>query len=311
MITNSAKENIQYVIIKKIIKLLALFPRKSLTHLAKPIAEIWFKLDCNHRNIAINNIQNAFGVDKIKSYKMAKANFVHIARAVLGMPYLFKLNSKNINSYVVFSGQENLKKAISSNKGILFFSAHLGNWELMSLATSIKFGIQINLLVRELDYSPMEKIITEVRIRTGNTVINKLKSAKIISRLLRENKIVAIMLDQSASWREGVYIPFFNRIACTNKGLALFASKYDATVIPVFNIRQQDGRYKIIFEPPVALIQSGDISGDIVKNTTRFNMIIEKYVRMAPDNWFWVHRRWKMKNIPEKISQKLKHNFQL
>ena len=86
----------------------------------------------------------------------------------------------------------------------------------------------------------------------------------------------------------------------------MFAMRYDATVLPGFNMRLENGKYRIIIDPPVKLVRSGDIGADIIENTTRFNKIIEKHIRMAPDNWLWVHRRWRIKDIPERARKKIK-----
>ena len=305
---SKSKEDLQYSIIKKFLKALAIVPRGLLVCLAVPLGRIWYLLDRYHRDIAFDNMLKAFSgeIDKDRICYMVKANFVQIVRVALEIPSLLKLNKDNIDSYVIFSGQNHLKKALLRGKGILFFSAHLGNWELATLATSLKFDLPINALVRPLDFSPMDKVLTEIRSRTGNKVLDKDKSASSIRQMLSKNQVIGIMLDQNASWHEGVYVPFFNKITCTNKGLAIFAMRYGATVLPIFNIRQKDGRYRIMFEHPVSLVRSDDLRRDLVENTALFNGIIEKYVRMAPDNWLWIHRRWRIKDIPERAKRKIK-----
>ncbi len=177
----------------------------------------------------------------------------------------------------------------------------------MALAVALKFGIRIDLIIRPLDFAPMDRILSEIRASAGNIIINANKGAVAIREILSKNKIVSIMLDQNASYRDGVYVPFFGRTACTNKGVALFAMRYGATVLPIFNIRLADGRYKIIFEKPISLVhKSGNITIDIINNTILYNSIIEKYVRIAPESWFWVHRRWWLRTIPEEVKRKYK-----
>jgi KDO2-lipid IV(A) lauroyltransferase len=169
----------------------------------------------------------------------------------------------------------------------------------MALAWAFKTKRSCHVIARPLDYAPMGRILNEIRSAAGNQVIDKNNSSSMISRVLRKKESLGILLDQSASWYEGVYVPFFGQLACTNKGLALFALRYDAPVVPAFNFRQPDGRYKIVIESPLKLIRTGNINEDIMTNTERFNQVIEKYIRKAPDNWLWVHRRWRIVNIPE------------
>jgi len=302
------KEALLHYIIKNTIRMLALIPRKLMDGFAVPLGMLWYRIDHNHRKLAFDNMSGAFKdeMDRVEIQNMVKANFIQLARAALGVPSLLKLSKDNLDSYVRFSGGRHLKDALSKGKGVLFLSAHTGNWELMALATPLKFDFKCNLLVRPLDYSPIDRILAEIRCRLGNGVLDKIRSAATISKVLREKEALAIMLDQNASWYDGVYIPFFGRIACTNKGFALFALRYNHTVIPIFNIRQNDGRYSIIISPPVSLVRSGDIGRDVVENTMVFNKIIEKHIRMAPDNWLWVHRRWRLKEIPERAKNRLR-----
>lgn len=287
--------------------MLAPIPRKLMAGFAAPLGMLWYRIDHNHRKIAFDNMSRAFKneMDRAEIQNMVKANFIQLARAALEMPSLLKLNRDNLDTHVVFSGSRYLKDALSKGKSVLFLSAHLGNWELAILALPLKFDLVCNILVRPLDYSPLDRILTDIRCHTGNIVLDKIRSTATIGRILTEKKILGIMLDQNASWYDGVYVPFFGRIACTNKGFALFALRYDPTVIPIFSIRQHDGRYKIMINPPVSLVRSGDVSRDVAENTALFNSIIEKHIRMAPDNWLWVHRRWRLKEIPERAKNRI------
>jgi len=305
---NQFSEQLQYVVVKTIIRLLAIVPRRALVRLAVPLGKIWYGLDRYHRKIAFDNLQIAFGREKSPAAlkRLIRANFVQLVRVVLETPSLLKLSKRNLDDYVVFSGQENLKTALARGKGVLFLTAHLGNWELMALAVPLKFDMSSSVLVRPLDSRPIDRVLTEIRSRTGNRVLDKDKSAGVVAQLLSQNRVIGILLDQNASWYEGVYVPFFGKVACTNKGLAMFAMRYDATVVPAFNVRAKDGRYRIMLAPPLELLRSGNVSDDIVENTARFNRVIEKYVRLAPDNWLWVHRRWRIKDIPDRARRKIR-----
>jgi KDO2-lipid IV(A) lauroyltransferase len=295
-------------LIRAAIHFLARIPRRQLGRLAYPLGRIWYGLDHYHRKIAIDNMSIAFGRElapaEIRS--LARNNFIQLVRVMLEIPSLLRLSKENIDTYVEFSGRQHLEAALARGTGVLFLTAHLGNWELMALAAALKYGIPVNIMVRPLDYAPMDRVMTEIRSRTGNRVLDKDKSAVEVSTLLRENQIIGILLDQNASWFEGVYVPFFDKTACTNKGLAMFAMRYGATVVPAFNIRQKDGRYRVIIRPPLDLVRSGNVSDDIVENTRCFNKIIEDHIRLAPDNWLWVHRRWRIKDIPERARKKIK-----
>ena len=306
--TIKSKDNLSYRLIKTVLNLLARIPRRELVRLALPLGRLWHAMDRYHRRIAIDNLSIAFGREltpaEIRS--LARDNFVQLVRVVLEFPSLLRLSKENIDTYVEFSGLEHLEAALARGTGVLGLTAHLGNWELMALATALKFEMPFNGLVRPLDFFPMDRVLTEIRSRTGNRVLDKDKSAVEVSTLLRKNQVVGILLDQNSSWYEGVYVPFFGKTACTNKGLAMFALRYGAAVIPAFNVRLNDGRYRVIFSAPLDLVRSGNVSNDIIENTARFNKVIEDHIRMAPDNWLWVHRRWRIKEIPERARKKIK-----
>ena len=274
----------------------------------KPLGRLWLLVDKRHRDIASDNIAQAYGYDisDPRVGELVRANFIQLARSVLEMPSLFRLSKKNVDSYAEFENMHYLTDEVAKGKGVLALTAHLGNWELMSLSVSCKTDIPIYELVRPLDSPPLDRIVSELRTRTGNRFIDKDQCADEVRELLGKNSLIAILLDQNASWYEGVYVPFFGRTACTNKGMAAFALSCGASVVPVFNFRQEDGRYKVVFDKPVELIRTDDFKSDLIENTKQFNDVIEKYVRMAPDNWLWVHRRWRIKDIPEEARDKIK-----
>lgn len=297
----------QYRVIKLLAMLMSAVPREWLALLAIPLGRLWYALDPHHRQIAFQNMYRAFAGEKntAEIRRLVRSNFVQFASLALELPSLLRLNRDNLNRFATISGHHHLKKALDSGKGVFLFTAHLGNWELLALGISLFFKIPISVVARPLDYRPMDKLLTEIRCRTGNDVIDKQKGASRIVRMLRSKQVLGILLDQNASWYDGVYVPFFGQTACTNKGLAMFALRYDAAVVPAFNFRQPDGRYTIKLEPPVDLIRTGELERDIIENTATFNRIMEKHIRMAPDSWLWVHNRWRKKQVPPKVQEKI------
>ena len=297
----------QYRVIKLLAILISAVPRDWLALLSIPLGNIWYALDPHHRLIAFENMRRAFAGEKdtAEIRRLVRANFVQFARLALELPSLLRLNKDNLHQFATVSGYHHLKGAIDQGKGVLMLTAHLGNWELMALGVSLIFKTPISVVARPLDYRPMDMLLTEIRCRTGNDVIDKKKGGPRIVRMLRKKRGVGILLDQNASWYDGVYVPFFGQTACTNKGLAVFALRYDVPVVPMFSFRQPDGRYKIMIDPPVDLIRTRELERDIIENTATFNRIMEKHIRMAPDSWLWVHNRWRKKWIPPKVQEKI------
>jgi Kdo2-lipid IVA lauroyltransferase/acyltransferase len=298
--------DIFYILIKNTLKLLSLIPRQGMARAATVVGKLWYDMDPYHRKIASENIQRAFGheLSTRQRDQLVRDNFVQLARTALELPSLMRLNRNNLDAYVTFSGAGNVQNTLAKGKGLILLTGHFGNWELMSVAIALKFGPGY-VLARPLDFAPMDKVLAEIRSSTGNIMVDKQDSANRVRQLLRDKQILGILLDQNASWYEGVFVRFFGHPACTNKGLAMFALRYDTPVVPAYNIRRPDGRYEIIFEPPLRLIKTGNARHDILKNTALFNRTIENFIRKAPDHWFWVHRRWRIIGVPEQARDKM------
>jgi KDO2-lipid IV(A) lauroyltransferase len=149
------------------------------------------------------------------------------------------------------------------------------------------------VVVRPLDNPALDRVAARLRIRSGAELIDKRRALPGVLSALRREWMAAILLDQNASRREGVFVPFFDVPASTSKGLALLAFKTGAPVVPVFIHREPDGRHRVIVDPVVPLSRTGDRERDLVEATALFTRIIEAKVRRWPEQWFWVHRRWK------------------
>lgn len=270
-------------------------PREANRKLAEIVGRIWYRLDDRHRTIALRNLELAFGkeLDEIGRKEICRRVFDHFARVILEVPYLLRLDRSNIEEFALVSGTEHFDAALSKGKGVLVLASHFGNWEIMSLAFSIVYA-PIHVIVRPLDNPFLDRLITGIRCRTGNRVIPKKGSVRKVLRVIREPRsIVALLIDQNVDWYDGVFVPFFKEIACTNKALAVLALRTGIPVVPVFNYRLPDGRYYIYALPEVPLIRTGDLIRDTEENMTVFNRIIEEQVRSHPEQWFWLHQRWK------------------
>lgn len=288
-------ENIQFFILKIIIKFMFFIPVELYGFLSSIIGRLWLKIDKRHAQIALENMLNAYGtsLSEKEILDLRERNFIQFARLLFDIPRVFRLKKNKLDDFILFEGAYNLQKAFQSNKGVILITAHMGNWELMAVSVPLKFGKPLTVIARPLDYKPLGLIAKELREISGNRVLNKHDAGGIMRKLLSAGESVGILIDQKASGSQAVDVPFFGRPALTNKVTALLALRYDACVVPTFNYRMPDGRYRVIFDKPVKLTRSGDTSADIIDNTRRFNQIVEKHVKAAPENWFWTHRRWR------------------
>jgi KDO2-lipid IV(A) lauroyltransferase len=175
----------------------------------------------------------------------------------------------------------------------LFLTAHVGAWELSSFAHALH-GYPMKFLTRPIDNRRVDDLIARYRGRAGNTVIPRTEAARGVFKALANNEAVGILIDQNTTRSEGVFADFFGIPAATTPGLAAFALHTDAAVVPGF-IRWDSIRRKHIleFQQAVELVRTGNRDADIRANTARFNRVIEDFVRRYPDQWLWIHRRWK------------------
>lgn len=244
---------------------------------------------------SLNNLRYVFD-DAMSESELIALNgriIAHFTQMLFEAPHILRLTPRNLDRYVVFENEDALSRAIAKGRGVFMLTAHFGNWEFMSAATALGLHAKNAVVVRPADFEPADRLLTILRSRFGTEIIPKRRAMKKLLSVKKENKVIGILLDQNVDWYEGVFVPFFGKPACTNKGLALVALRTGSPVVPIFSVRQPDGRFRIIFEDEVVLKRSGDKIKDIEENTALFNQIIEKYVRRYPDHWFWFHKRWK------------------
>lgn len=274
-------------------------PFKAVQIAGKGLGSIAYHIPMNRKYVALENIRRSFPrMSEDEARSLLRHVYIHFGKMFLEIPQIRKLTRRNLLDYVEFAGEENLQNAVSKRKGVLLLSAHFGNWELMCAAVSLKLG-RLAVVARPLDFIPMDKVFKELRSRFGALVIPHKEAARRIVGALRREMFIGVLLDQKEDWYQGVFVPFFERWACTNKGLAVLALRTGAPVVPTFSVRQEDGRYKIVFEREIELQRTGDKIRDVEDNTECFTRAIETHVRRNPDHWFWFHKRWNTKNYCE------------
>jgi len=211
-----------------------------------------------------------------------------------------KYKRETIEKIVILDGYENFDAARRRGKGVLFLTGHMSAWELAPFAHAL-YGNPLHFLVRPVTNARVDALINHYRCLSGNRPIEKNRSARAILKVLGEGGTVGILADHNTSWGEGVFVNFFGVPACTTSGLARIALRTDAAVVPGFlSWDAARKRYRLRFEPAVALIRTADEESDVIANTAKFTTVIEEKVREHPDQWVWVHKRWKTRPPGEK-----------
>jgi KDO2-lipid IV(A) lauroyltransferase len=288
-------ENITAGFVETLFKLIGRIPRIWSVKMAHYFGRLLFCIDKKHRGIAMDNLTYAFGCQKepreIK--KIARQVFINLVHVVFEIGWSLQLHKSHFAEHFKIEGYHHIKNAYEKGKGVLALTAHFGNWELLTIiASMIRFPL--NIVVRPLDFKPLDHFIFNLRTRYGGKIIPKQRSFRTIIRCLNRGEMVALLMDQNVDWYEGVFVDFMGHRACTNKGLALLALKTGVPVVPVFMIREKMG-FRAEFGPEIATVETGDKQRDIEINTQEYNRVIENVIRRYPDQWFWIHQRWKTK----------------
>ena len=255
---------------------------------------IWFKVDKRHRTVVLKNIQSAYPgkYSADQAWRFAKNNFKHTAGLFFEVIWSYGQKTETLLKYYEVKGLDHINAAMKRG-GVILLGCHMGNFELMSGAMA-KAKIYPIGLYRKFDFVPLERVMLETRQRLGTKMIPLRKASPIVTKALNEKKVVATLLDQNVDWYKGVFVDYFSQPACTNSGLAKLALRSKATVIPMF-IMKKNGCYIHEFLPQVPITVTNDPIKDVEMNTQAFVSAIESMVRRCPEQYFWMHNRWKTK----------------
>ena len=288
-------QEITYKVIVGLLKVLGLIPRKTAFKLGNFIGQILFLADRKHRKIALNNLTRSFGHEK-SSYEikiLVRRIFKNLGQIIFEIGWSLRLERKDFQKYFNIQGLSNYRNAYKKGKGVLLLTAHMGNWELLSIIMAMA-GYPVSVLYRPLDFFLLDRLFAMIRGRFGAELIPSAQSMRKILRSLKHGKVVGMLMDQNVDWYEGVFVDFFGHRTCTNKGMALLARRTESPVVPVFLVREKSG-FRAEFGSEIPLIKTEDIRKDVEANTQQYNRVIESVIRQYPDQWFWVHQRWKTK----------------
>ena len=250
----------------------------------------------NLRKITIQNLKIAFEDEmKFSEIKqLAKDVFKEQGKNAFEMFKIEKLASKGIEKFVKIQGLENLESALAMGKGVIFVSAHLGNWELLAMSIA-SLGYPSNPYMRKINNEYIDELLNKLRRKFGVNPINRdgIQAVKAGLKVLKKNEILGILIDQDTTRVEGVFVDFFGRLAYTPSGAAALAITAKCPVIFGFITRGKDNKHILKLSEAFIPEISGDKKKDIVFNTQIFTKKIEKEIRKHPSQWVFMHKRWK------------------
>jgi KDO2-lipid IV(A) lauroyltransferase len=287
-------ERLQYAVAWTFVKISGVLPRPAARALAAGAARALLMFLPKLRKTAEFNLKLAFpewtDAQRRAVIKQMTRSLGWMAAEFTRLP---RYTKKNIERVVVLDGHENFLAGQNRGKGVLYLTGHIGAWELSSYAHAL-YGFPLHYMARPLDNEPLDALVNCYRGLSGNKPIYKNEAARVMLRVLKDAGTVGVLADQNTMPEEGVFVDFFGVPACTTTGIARVALHTDAAVVPGYAFWDQNLRkYRLRFEPPVELVRTGDTERDVVENTQRFAKVIEGIIRKYPEQWVWIHARWK------------------
>ena len=294
------KEWLGYAVAWSVLKVVGRLPRSAARATGAMVARTLLTLTPKLRKTAEFNLRLAFPEwDDTRRHSAIRGMTRSLGWMAAEFAHLPRYTRKNIEEVIVLDGQENFLEGQRRGKGVLFLTAHMGAWELSSYAHAL-YGYPLHYMARPLDNRRLDALVNRYRGFSGNAPIFKNESARAMLKILREAGTIGILADQNTMPQEGVFVDFFGTPACTTAGIARVALHTGAAVVPGYAVWDDKLRkYRLRFEPPLELIRSGDLERDILENTQRFAKVTEGIIRRYPEQWVWIHARWKTRPAGE------------
>lgn len=264
--------------------------------LGRLLGELAYLFSGKYRGITLSNLELAFGsrMNRFQLTAVARKVYINLGKSFCEIAGSYRFSRCEVRELVKLRGKENLELALSRGKGVIGFSAHLGNFGLMAARLAAE-GYPVSFILRDPEVREVAEAFHFVLGHHGVGTVSSLprRKATVESlKHLRQNKILGILGDQR-ELHGGVFVDFFGHPAGTAIGPVVLAMRTQASIVPMFSLREPDNRHVVIIEPAFELVLSGDKEKDIYVNTARLSKIIERYVAKYPSQWFWLHQRWK------------------
>jgi Kdo2-lipid IVA lauroyltransferase/acyltransferase len=288
------RRRLEYAAAWPFLKMMGILPRPVSRAFAIGIAQLVYLLHFRLRQVGMRNLAMAFPEkNETDRRRILRGVFTSLGRQLAELCQFPRYTSANVDEVVVYDGLEHFEKAYARGRGVLFLTAHFGAWELSAFAHSLH-GHWLHVVMRPMDNVYLDQLLQSYRTMHGNKVVPKDDFVRGLLGAMKCGETVGILMDTNMTPPQGIFVDFFGIPACTASGLARIALRTDAAVVPGFTIWDERlGKYRLRFDRAVELVRTGDLEADIVANTQKFTKVIEEYVRRYPEQWLWVHRRWK------------------
>jgi KDO2-lipid IV(A) lauroyltransferase len=286
--------NLEYAVARSLLTMFAVMPLRTALALGSTLGRWGFYFSGRLRRTGLRNLELAFPeLEPHRREHLLRGCFQNLGRLLGVFSHFTNDSAKDLRGIIECQGLEHFDGAIRSGRGVILFTGHVGAWELSSFALSL-FDHPLSFLVRRIDNPKIEALVDRARSRRGNRTVDKRSAAREMLQTLQGGGTLGILVDLNTLDREGIFVDFFGVPASTTFVLAKMALRTGALVVPVFAPwDEQRKRFVLKIEAPLAFTSTGDEQEDVRRFTQLFTNVVEKYVRLYPEQWLWIHRRWK------------------
>ncbi|MDE3202191.1 MAG: lysophospholipid acyltransferase family protein [Acidobacteriota bacterium] len=302
------REKIEYWLVRAIAWTLGLMPRSLARFVSDGLAGLVYVLFGRLRRVGRRNLEMAYpSLSPEDRQRILKGVYRSLGRQLVEFCRMSRYTAANTKGFIRTEGLYNYLAARDRGKGVLVLTGHLGAWELSSFYHSL-MGHSMGMVIRRLDNRHLDRYVNSIRCMHGNKVLHKDDFARGLLTAMHQGETVGILMDTNMTPPQGVFAKFFGKEACTGSGLARVALKTGATVLPGFMVWEAEERkYVLHFGPPLAFEATGNLEADVVSVTRQCNDVLEAWIRRYPDQWLWIHRRWKTRPSGEPALYSGKH----
>ena len=260
---------------------------------------VWYWVDSHHRNMALHNLRIAFSAEKSPGEirEILLNHFLHLAETFADLVRSGEMTRENRDKYFIYENDgwilEEVHRVVGTKRAVIAISAHLGSQEML-VGHLLKWGCGREYIVaKKIDNPYLNRYVQGQRELLGVRVIPDRHHRKEIIKRLQDGDVLVFVVDQRAGYDDGIRVNFFGEPVCAHKGVAQMAAEFNAYLVPIFPIKSDEGRYRLIYGDNIQLQNTGDKAADTRANVQLIQSVIEKMVRQYPEQWFWVHNRWR------------------
>ena len=290
----SLREWLEYLGLRLIVASLKWLPRPVSRAAGGAIGALAWHLIGRLRRIGLRNLALAYpDMPEPERTRILRTLYRYLGWQLAEFCRMPRATRVDAQKFFRYEGLEHFLAARSRGHGVLVLTGHLGAWELSSFYHSL-MGYPMSMVIRRLDNPLVDAFVNNIRCLHGNRVLHKDDFARGLLQAMHHGDTVGILMDTNMTPPQGVFVPFFGTLACTASGLARVAAHSKAAVLPGFMLWEpRERRYVLHFGPELTVARTGDATADALANTALFTATIESWIRRYPEQWLWVHRRWK------------------